>query len=317
MRVGLIGNTGFVGTTISRILPEVYGYNSRNVSKAIEQNFDIVYCAAAPGSMFLANKDGQRDADRITNLVSSLRKIKTKRFVLISTIAVFDRFDGGCTEDGSAFQQSVPYGLNRRKLEIECQSIFENCLIVRLPALFAKGLAKNFIFDLLNPTPTMLNETSYNALHQGLPRSLLYVLEKAFSFDQGLSMHVLDRNLLATLADKSIFEVEMKMLGVNAVNFHNKESTYQFYDLSRIVDDISIASDAGLEIVHLAPAPLRVADIFSSLTDALMPANNAKLHRENMHTKHAELWNKTGPYNFDGNEVMAGLKAFYDSEVRI
>lgn len=169
MQDGLIGHTGFVGQTLSRQHRFAAPFNSASISQAAGQDFATVVCAAAPGSMFEASRFPERDAKAIDGLISRLSSFRAKRFVLISTIAMLARFDGQATESTTAFQTEVPYGVNRRRLEVFCAGHFKDCLILRLPALFGPGLRKNFLFDMLNPVPSMLPPLRHAALLADLP----------------------------------------------------------------------------------------------------------------------------------------------------
>src|SRR5262245_4514902 len=149
----LIGATGLVGSNLARQHEFGATFNSRNITESADRAFEMLVCAAAPGSMFIANKFPERDAQTIDAICRSLEQISARRFVLISSIAVLARCDAGDDETTEAFQTELAYGRNRRALEIFCAEHFETCTVVRLPAVFGPGLQKNFLFDLLNPVP--------------------------------------------------------------------------------------------------------------------------------------------------------------------
>ncbi len=312
---GILGHTGFVGSTIAQDLPTAQTFNSRNVLDAESMSFETLYCAAAPGSMFEANKYPERDAERIDALITSLSRMQAGRFILISTIAVLDTFDGGYTEADSRYQENTPYGVNRRRLEIACQAHFPRCLVVRLPALFGPRLAKNFVFDLMNPMPTMLNAQAYHTLETGLPESLLPSLEAIYAPDAALGMHVIDRMALGALRDRQALTAEADRLGINAVMFHNRETTYQFYGMSSLVADIDLALNADLDVLHLATAPLTTAEIYRTLKGAEMPETCGRVHAEDMRTLHAGLWGKEGSYISSSEDVREALTRFYHAEM--
>lgn len=307
----VIGHTGFVGSTLMRALPDAAGFNSANIAGAYDTRFRTLYCAAAPGSMFEANRFPDRDAERIDRVIAALGRIGAERVVLISSIAVLDRFDGGRTEEDTAFQTETPYGINRRRLELAAEALFSQCLIVRLPALFGTGLAKNFIFDLMNPLPSMLNGEGHETLAAGLPPDLQPALAAIYRPDRALGMQVVDRAALAALPDRRRLEGEADRLGIGAVRFHHRDTTYQYYEMARLAGDIDRALKAGLDTLHLAPEPLRAADVHRALTGRDMPETGARLHREDMRTLHADLWGRTGPYMRGAGDVLEALKAFF------
>ncbi|MFN7611407.1 MAG: hypothetical protein ACK5QX_10810, partial [bacterium] len=179
----LIGDTGFVGSTLSSQHSFSAKFNSRNINTIGEYRFDTVVCAAAPGSMLQANRAPERDRAAIEALTAQLRSVVARRFVLISSIAVLADFAGGDDEGTQAFEETLAYGRHRRQLEAFCESHFENCLVVRLPALFGPGLRKNFVFDLMNPVPTLLPEARLETLLERLPPMLREALAARYAPD--------------------------------------------------------------------------------------------------------------------------------------
>jgi hypothetical protein len=129
----VIGNTGFVGGHLCGQHHFEARFNSRNIDEAAGRHYQTVVCAAAPGSMFEANRFPERDSERVEGLIAQLGRIRAQRFVLISSIAVLDDFAGGYDETTAAFQTDLAYGRHRRQLEVFCQGHFADCLIVRLP----------------------------------------------------------------------------------------------------------------------------------------------------------------------------------------
>jgi nucleoside-diphosphate-sugar epimerase len=160
----IIGHTGFVGAALSGQHSFPAKFNSRNVETIFGQRFETLVCAAAPGSMLEANSAPERDRAAIEALTAQLSDVKAQRFVLISSIAVLADFAAGDDEDTQAFQEALAYGRHRRMLEAFCETRFDTCLVVRLPALFGQGLRKNFVFDLMNPVPTLLPEARFKTL---------------------------------------------------------------------------------------------------------------------------------------------------------
>jgi len=176
----LIGSTGFVGGSLLRHRSFEARFDSRSISEAEGKAFDTVVCAAAPGSMFEANRFPDRDREKVGSLIASLSGLKARRFVLVSTIAVLADFAAD-NEDSATFQTDLAYGANRRALEVFCADTFESCLVVRLPALFGPGLKKNFLFDILNPMPSMLGEAAFDALRGELGADLAGVVTDPYT----------------------------------------------------------------------------------------------------------------------------------------
>ena len=150
MKNALIGYTGFVGSTLSKQTKFQSFFRSTNIKDIEGENYDLVICAGAPAQKWIANRDPEQDIEKINNLISSLKKVNCKTFVLISTVDVFDN-PVGVDEDSQIDESGLnSYGLHRRYLEKFIQSNFTNHLIVRLPGLVGPGLKKNVIFDFLN-----------------------------------------------------------------------------------------------------------------------------------------------------------------------
>ncbi|SRR5579883_485349 len=150
MTDALIGFTGYVGTTLQKQRHFGALYRSTNIADINGQSFDLVICAGAPAQKWLANREPEADRLKIEGLISHLKSITCKTFVLISTVDVFKN-PLGVDEDTSIEETDLhPYGLHRHLLEKFVESYFANHLIVRLPGLVGPGLRKNVIFDFLN-----------------------------------------------------------------------------------------------------------------------------------------------------------------------
>ena len=191
---------------------------------------------------------------------------------------------------------------------------FPGSLVVRLPALFGVGLRKNFLFDLMNPVPSMLTEAKHAALLTALEGNLSGWLAALYTPDAATGLLKLDRPALNADPRRAALEAALDALGASATQFHHRETTYQYYATSRLWQDIGIALAAGLTHLHLAPAPLVAADIHLRLTGRPMPETPARLHREDMRTRHADLWGADGPYQFGAAETLDHLAAFFASQ---
>lgn len=312
----LIGYSGFVGGQLQRQHSFTSLFNSSNIDQVGAAEFDTVVCAAAPGSMFEANMLPDVDLSKVNALIEHLETIKTKRFVLISSIAVLANFAAHDDENTSAFQTKLAYGKHRHVLEAFCEDHFDDCLVIRLPALFGEGLRKNFIFDLINPLPTLLTTDKLSALRNDLGSIEAELLDKIYSPDPNTGMQKIDRAELAKDKNRKSLETAVTELGYSSTHFHNRETTYQYYDMKRLWSDITIAEKENLKILHLAMPPLRAADIHKRLLGFDMPETNARLHKEDMYTAYAHLWGRNGPYLDDAETIMSQLKFFYRKECK-
>jgi hypothetical protein len=313
--VCLIGYTGFVGSTLIRQGHFSHYYNSSNIDQIVDRQFDTVVCAAAAGSMFEANKFPHLDWAKIDLLVSRLARIKARRMILISSIATLANFSSGEDEGTNAFEDEIAYGRHRRYLEAFCENRFPHCLIVRLPALFGTGLKKNFIFDLMNPVPTMLTSAAYDSLSAKLLPPLRERLARLYSHDAMTGLLKLDRPALNDDCMRSALERAVIEHGASSTQFHNPETNYQYYDMSRLWHDLAVACNAGLSHIHLVSQPLKASRIHERLLGRPMPDAGAQLHIEDMRTRHAELWGRSGQYLEDAEPILDRLAAFFDQEL--
>ena len=240
--------------------------------------------------------------------MTRLSALRSRRFVLISSIAVLSDFAAGFDEDNARFQTELAYGRHRRALEEFCEDHFEDCLILRLPALFGTGLRKNFIFDLLNPVPSMLSAPRMQA---EFPATELL---EFYQHDTETGMYRLDRAQFDADPRRAHLERDVVEAGFAATEFHNPETTYQYYDMARLSDDIDRAFETGLKTVHLATEPLRAGQIHERLLKRPMPDTGARLHQEDMRTRHAPIWGRKSPYLDDASTVLDRLEAFFLAE---
>ncbi len=309
----LIGATGFVGGALSAQHDFAAAFNSRTIDAARGGTFNTVVSAAAPGSMFEANRFPERDRARIDSLIDHLSTLKAETFVLISTIAVLANAGLQADETADRFETEKAYGRHRRALEVFCADHFRRCLIVRAPALFGAGLKKNFLFDILNPTPSMLNAARLAELQAALPAALSQDLARFYVWDPALDLFVLDRPAFDASGERRACEAAIIKAGMPAATFTNPASTFQYYGVSQLWADIGRGQARGLEVLHLAPAPLQAGAVFTALTGQAPPPSPAPVHHEDMRTLHADLWGRTGSYISDPPEILAALKRFHES----
>ena len=185
---------------------------------------------------------------------------------------------------------------------------------MRLPALFGEGLRKNFIFDLLNPVPSMLPEQKVEALAGDLDPVLADWVRELYSPDPVTGMLKLDRAALNAGRRRAALEDAVTALGFSAMQFHNPATTYQYYAIDRLCADLEIAAEAGLSHVHLVSEPLTAGIIHKRLTGRDMTETGARLHREDMRTRHAELWGCSGPYLSDAETILDQLAVFHATQ---
>lgn len=145
----LIGWNGFIGSNIVGRHEFDCMYNSSSITNIRGMEFDLVICAGAPGIKWKANKFGEEDYKSIKSLMDELSRVKTKKFVLISTIDVYP-FHHYVDEDTVIDKTLLnPYGLNRRILEEFVEANFDST-IIRLPSVFGDNMRGGLLYDLAN-----------------------------------------------------------------------------------------------------------------------------------------------------------------------
>lgn len=162
----LIGHTGFVGSNLREQHRFTDFYNSENVEDIRGREFDLVVSAGAPGVKWLANKEPERDRAAIERLMTNLKDVRARRFILISTLNVYP-LPLGVNEDSVIDPSAcMPYGRHRYELEQFVSSRFPDHLIVRLPGIFGPGLKKNVLFDMINRNDAFLADAHVDSVVQ-------------------------------------------------------------------------------------------------------------------------------------------------------
>ncbi|OLP52780.1 hypothetical protein BJF92_07275 [Rhizobium rhizosphaerae] len=148
-KTGLIGYTGFVGSTLMRSRAFDARYNSSNIEEIRGRHFSTLVCAGVSAVKWLANKEPEQDKAGIIRLTDPLETVTADHFVLVSTVDVYPAPVAVTEADQPDPASAQPYGRHRRELELWAQARFKRCTIVRLPGLFGEGLKKNPIYDLI------------------------------------------------------------------------------------------------------------------------------------------------------------------------
>jgi len=249
MKRALIGYSGFVGSNLLQFYKFDFFYNSKNFKEAIDKEFDEIFFCGVPAVKWYANKNPEEDSKIIEELKTILKTIKTNKFILISTIDVYDNVISEDNEDYLCnYNNNHTYGKNRYLFEKFIENTFENHHIIRLPALFGKGLKKNIIYDLLNNN-------------------------------------------------------EIQNIPIN--------SSFQWYDLNWLKDDIDLIINNNIRIFNLFTEPLETLNIIKLFDYSLDKFNNNKRMDYNLKTKHENLFiNGHNGYIRDNNQVETSIKKF-------
>ena len=91
MKTGLIGYTGFVGSNLCEQKSFSEYFNSSNIEKIKNHEFDMLICAGLSGTKYKINKNPSSDLCNINNQKKLLKAIQVDKIIFISTIDVFDK----------------------------------------------------------------------------------------------------------------------------------------------------------------------------------------------------------------------------------
>ena len=90
----IVGYSGFVGGNLLLKHKFDYFFNSKNFIDAINLNIDTIYFCGIPAVKWYANKNIDEDTEIIHNIKNILKTMKIKKFILISTIDVYNNVNG-------------------------------------------------------------------------------------------------------------------------------------------------------------------------------------------------------------------------------
>lgn len=223
----LVGYTGTVG---KNLLNQCYFkdlYNSKNIEEIKNKEYNELYLSCLPATKWLINKNPETDDRNTRYLIDTIKTVKAKFVVLISTIDIYPNKNSKMNEDNIIDNnENDTYGKNRFIFEKIIQENFVNYLIVRLPGVFGDYLKKNIIYDLLNN---------------------------------------------------------------NNIDKINLESSFQWYFLDNLYNDIQQYKEKNIKIVNLFTEPISNSDIVENFFSSQKALCNGESKAEyNLCTKYGE-----------------------------
>lgn len=233
--VAVLGPQGFTGHhAIAGLRTE--GHNPIGLTRHDpnpEIRVDELWCCAAPGSMVAANANPATDRQAVEDVFARLTSIAPTRVVLISTIAALHGFGRHTAENEAIAETTTPYGTHRAWLESAVLNTWKhNATVVRLPALFGKGLKKNALYDLLHPLPSFLKRPDAEATFTLLGDAW----QAQGSWTDNLWF--LNREQAEQHPQAPEWVAGLHRAGLSSWRFAHPDSRYQFYDTARLVDDV-------------------------------------------------------------------------------
>ena len=310
MKKCLIGYSGTVGSALLRQTKFFHKFNSKNINKIENNEYDLVVCCAANGSMIKANSDPKHDLQNIKKLLSDIKNIKAKYFFLISTIQIFENVSQKNYETSNKFNYKVPYGKNRLYLEKACKTKFDNVYIIRLPSIFDNHIKKNFLYDLKNPLPNFFNKKRFKKLIQHTKKDYLIRLVKKAYKDEGI-FYVLDKKKLNSFQMKALRK-HLINLNLHSASLTNKNSLFQYYYLGNLWEDIKIMIKNNIKILNASCDPLKANYLHKLFTGKPMRKNQSKIYNAQMRSIHSEHWgNKKKTFLYKKNETVKQIKKIF------
>jgi hypothetical protein len=306
MKTAIVGYTGFVGSNLCRSHKFDSLYNSKNVKEAYGSRPDLLLYSGIPAEMFLANKFPEKDREVIGQAIENIKRINPKNVVLISTISVYKNPVEVNEDTPIEINGLSHYGINRKILENWVSENYSEALIVRLPALYGKGIKKNFIYDMIHYIPTMLNPNTFREL------SIRNRIIEEYYF--------LDNTGFYKCRDLSIDEnkrlkTHFQSLSFSALNFTDSRANFQFYNLRFLWGHINTALEQSINFLNLNSEPINAAELYQYVTDECFVNEITDSYpTQNMKTIHFDKFGGKDGYLMDKNFILDDIKSFILNE---
>jgi hypothetical protein len=159
--------------------------------------------------MWVANKFPKKDKNNIRKIINILKKIRTKKIVLISTIEVYGKNNNKNELNKVNKKSNNSYGKNRISLEEFVNNFFSDKLIIRLPIVYGKNFTKNCIYDLQNKNNiNLLNGDDLIQLYnvKNLKRDIDFCLIKKIKL-----INISSKPIRLKLIAKKLFGIDLNL----------------------------------------------------------------------------------------------------------
>lgn len=256
MKKIIVGNSGFVGSNLCTQTSFDGYFNSKNIQNAFNLNPEVCVYAGVRAEKFIANSNPEQDLDTINTAIDNIKKINPKFLILISTIDVYSDKQLKNENHNILIDELEPYGKNRLILEKWVENNFKNYLIVRLPALFGKGLKKNFIYDYMHRIPKLIKAQKFDELCFKNSELENYYFKNEIGFYQLKNLTLDETNRLILILEDIEF---------SSLNFTDSRNKFQFYNLDYLWDHIQISIQNGIKKINLVSEPISANEIYQYL----------------------------------------------------
>ncbi|MEI6577955.1 MAG: NAD(P)-dependent oxidoreductase [Eubacteriales bacterium] len=303
----IVGYTGFVGSNICIKHNFDRLFNSMNIEDSFGINPELCVYSGVRAEKFLANSEPEKDFDIILNAIENIKRINPKKIVLISTADIYI-YPVGVDENSLIETEGLqPYGKNRYYLEEWIMNNIKDYHIIRLPGLFGENIKKNFIYDLINVLPSMLNSDKYNELSQKEETiKKLYV-----RCDNGFYKCVCDNE-----NDRLLLKQAFEKTGFSALNFTDSRAIFQFYNLSYLWEHINTAIYRKIKLLNVAVEPICVDEVYFAVKCKHFVNEMAQMvPKYDLKTIYSDAFGGANGYIFDRQKVLQDVKNFITSQL--
>lgn len=102
----------------------------------------------------------------------------------------------------------------------------------------------------------------------------------------------------------------------NALDFTHKDTSFQWYDVRKMWQDLQIAIDHGIDIVNLAVEPISAKQLADYVRPDLHFNNVAQkgAMKYDMQTKYGQIFGSSDKYIYHQDETLPSLKEFITTE---
>lgn len=90
----------------------------------------------------------------------------------------------------------------------------------------------------------------------------------------------------------------------------HQDSTFQYYCLDSLWQDIVIMQSAGIETLNISPEPISFREVLQLFKSDYLCTDTQKIVHENMKTEHAIHWGRVDSYMYGRDEIIKKLQRF-------
>ncbi len=104
------------------------------------------------------------------------------------------------------------------------------------------------------------------------------------------------------------------LLNNNCLETINPDSSFQYYCLNNLWKDIEIVINSGVDIINLFTEPIKTSELIDRFFPGKKIGNNSspELHYD-LHSAHADKWDKSGSYIYDKSDILEQISDFIDN----